>query len=36
MTRTGRISPDRLRAQFPELMQKIEASGELPELAAAS
>jgi 2-polyprenyl-6-methoxyphenol hydroxylase-like FAD-dependent oxidoreductase len=33
MTRTGRINPDRLRAQFPELMQKIEASGELPELA---
>jgi len=32
MTRTGRINPDRLRAQFPELMRKIEASGELPEL----
>jgi 2-polyprenyl-6-methoxyphenol hydroxylase-like FAD-dependent oxidoreductase len=35
MTRTGRIGLDRLRAQFPELMQKIEASGELPELAGA-
>ena len=35
MTRTGRISLDRLRAQFPDLVREIEASGELPELAGA-
>jgi len=35
MTRTGRIGLDRLRAQFPELMAKIEASGEVPELKEA-